>query len=58
MQSAHCRDDLVSLQIEALTNADFRGEYNATAPNPVRMSELCAALGAPLIPPHLDPSPL
>lgn len=39
------RDDLVDLIIEALRNAAYSGVYNATAPKPVRMSELCSALG-------------
>lgn len=39
------RDDLVDLYIEALQNSSFNGTYNATAPNPVRMSELCSSLG-------------
>jgi NAD dependent epimerase/dehydratase family enzyme len=41
-----CRDDLVSLIIEALQNPSYSGVYNGTAPNPVRMSELCSSLGA------------
>ncbi len=40
------RDDLVSLIIEALQNPSYKGVYNGTAPNPVRMSELCSSLGA------------
>ena len=40
------RDDLVSLIIEALQNPAYSGVYNGTAPNPVRMSELCSSLGA------------
>lgn len=39
------RDDLVDLIIEALRNPSYTGVYNATAPKPVRMSELCSALG-------------
>ena len=42
------RDDLVSLIIEALQNPSYKGVYNGTAPNPVRMSELCSSLGAVL----------
>ena len=42
-----CRDDLVNMVTEALTNKSFKGTYNATAPNPVRMSDLCASLGRP-----------
>ncbi|KAK9806784.1 hypothetical protein WJX72_002731 [[Myrmecia] bisecta] len=40
------RDDLVDLMIEAVRNPSYEGVYNATAPNPVRMSELCATLGS------------
>ncbi|HEY9819908.1 MAG TPA: TIGR01777 family oxidoreductase, partial [Candidatus Sericytochromatia bacterium] len=39
------RDDLVNLILEALTRSDLEGVLNATAPNPVRMSELCQTLG-------------
>jgi hypothetical protein len=39
------RDDLVDLIISALSNPGFKGIYNATAPKPVRMSELCSELG-------------
>jgi NAD dependent epimerase/dehydratase family enzyme len=44
----HSRDDLVALLVEALRNPDYSGVYNGTAPNPVRMSELCSSLGAVL----------
>lgn len=40
------RDDLVSLILEAIHNPQYRGVYNATAPKPVRMGELCNVLGA------------
>ena len=36
----------MSLIIEALQNPSYKGVYNGTAPNPVRMSELCSSLGA------------
>lgn len=39
------RDDLVALIMESLTNPEYSGVYNGTAPNPVRMSELCSQLG-------------
>lgn len=39
------RDDLLELLIAALGDASYSGVYNATAPKPVRMSELCSALG-------------
>eukprot|EP00195_Chlamydomonas_chlamydogama_P017275 CAMPEP_0202902066 /NCGR_PEP_ID=MMETSP1392-20130828/16147_1 /ASSEMBLY_ACC=CAM_ASM_000868 /TAXON_ID=225041 /ORGANISM="Chlamydomonas chlamydogama, Strain SAG 11-48b" /LENGTH=299 /DNA_ID=CAMNT_0049588749 /DNA_START=231 /DNA_END=1130 /DNA_ORIENTATION=- len=40
------RDDLVDLIVQALANPAYKGTYNATAPKPVRMSELCSAMGA------------
>ena len=39
------RDDLVNLIAEAIARSDLTGVYNATAPNPVRMSQLCQTLG-------------
>ena len=42
-----CRDDLVNLLIESVQNPAYKGIFNGTAPNPVRMSELCSSLGAP-----------
>jgi uncharacterized protein len=39
------RDDLVNLILRALVQPDMEGVFNATAPNPVRMSELCQTLG-------------
>ena len=39
------RDDLVNLILKALTDPNLQGVFNATAPNPVRMNELCQALG-------------
>eukprot|EP00983_Pelagomonas_calceolata_P028510 893090-Pelagomonas_calceolata.AAC.1 len=39
------RDDLVELIVESLKNPAYSGIYNATAPKPVRMSELCSSLG-------------
>ncbi|KAJ3672451.1 hypothetical protein LUZ60_007172 [Juncus effusus] len=38
-------DDLVSLIYESLTNPSYKGVINGTAPNPVRMSEICSHLG-------------
>jgi len=55
--TAACRDDLVNLYIEALQNSSFKGTYNATAPNPVRMSELCSSLGRVLGRPSWLPVP-
>jgi len=39
------REDLVELMVQALTRSEMAGTFNATAPNPVRMSELCQTLG-------------
>ena len=39
------REDLVNLILQALTNPQMEGVYNATAPNPVRMTEFCQTLG-------------
>ena len=36
----------MALLVEALNNPGYSGVYNGTAPNPVRMSELCSSLGA------------
>ena len=38
-------DDLVNLIIQALTKPEIEGVFNATAPNPVRMSELAQTMG-------------
>ncbi len=51
------RDDLVNLILEALTRSDLEGVFNATAPNPVRMSELCQTLGETLNRPSWLPVP-
>lgn len=39
------RDDLCAMLVEAVRNPSYEGVYNATAPSPVRMGELCEALG-------------
>lgn len=39
------REDLVSLILQALSQAGMEGVYNATAPHPVRMTELSNTLG-------------
>ncbi len=52
-----CRDDLVNMYIQALQDDSFSGVYNATAPNPVRMSELCSSLGGQLGRPSWLPVP-
>ncbi|XP_020529486.1 epimerase family protein SDR39U1 homolog, chloroplastic isoform X3 [Amborella trichopoda] len=38
-------DDLVSLIMEALSNQSYKGVINGTAPNPVRLGEMCEQLG-------------
>ncbi|XP_039036125.1 epimerase family protein SDR39U1 homolog, chloroplastic-like isoform X2 [Hibiscus syriacus] len=38
-------DDIVDLIYEALSNPSYKGVINGTAPNPVRLSELCSQLG-------------
>lgn len=38
-------DDVVNLIIQALKKPEMEGVYNATAPNPVRMSQLCETMG-------------
>src|SRR5579883_1012571 len=39
------REDLVNLILQALTQPQMEGVYNATAPNPVRMAEFSHTLG-------------
>ncbi len=39
------REDVCSLIIQALTNAQMEGVYNATAPKPVRMTDLSQTMG-------------
>ena len=51
------RDDLVNLILEALNRPDIEGVLNATALNPVRMSELCQNLGKTLERPSWLPVP-
>ncbi|MBE9125897.1 MULTISPECIES: TIGR01777 family oxidoreductase [unclassified Coleofasciculus] len=51
------RDDLVSLILKALTQDDIEGVFNATAPNPVRMSEFCQKVGEVLNRPSWLPVP-
>lgn len=38
-------DDVVNLILQALTRTDMQGVYNATAPNPIRMTELSTTMG-------------
>lgn len=51
------REDVVNLIIQALTNPQLEGVYNATAPNPVRMGEFCKTLGKVLNRPSWLPVP-
>lgn len=51
------REDLVNLIITALNNADMKGVYNATAPNPVRMAQFCQILGEVMNRPSWLPVP-
>lgn len=51
------REDLVNLIIKALLDSSMQGTYNATAPNPVRMSELSHALGEVMNRPSWLPVP-
>lgn len=51
------REDLVSLIIEAIQRQDLEGVFNATAPNPVRMNELCQTLAEVMNRPNWLPVP-
>jgi uncharacterized protein (TIGR01777 family) len=51
------RDDLVNLIIFALTHSEVEGVVNGTAPNPVRMEQLCHSLGEVLHRPSWLPVP-
>ncbi len=51
------RDDLVALLLAALDDVRFAGPVNATAPAPVPMKELAAALGRVLRRPAFAPAP-
>jgi uncharacterized protein len=51
------REDMVSLILTALTESSWSGVYNATAPNPVRMTELCQTLGSTMNRPSWLPVP-
>jgi uncharacterized protein len=50
-------DDIVNLILEALTKPQMQGVYNATAPNPVRMSELSQTMGQVMNRPSWLPVP-
>lgn len=51
------RDDLVALILFALEQESMQGTFNATAPQPVRMTELCHVLGELLHRPSWLPVP-
>ncbi len=51
------REDVCSLIIQALTNSQMEGVYNATAPNPVRMTDLCQTMGEVMNRPSWLPVP-
>ncbi len=50
-------DDLVALIQQAINHGEYQGVYNATTPNPVRMSELCNTLGEVMNRPSWLPVP-
>lgn len=50
-------DDIVDLFIAAAQDSSYAGVYNGTAPNPVRMSDLCLRLGETLNRPSWLPVP-
>ncbi|KAG6588414.1 Epimerase family protein SDR39U1-like, chloroplastic, partial [Cucurbita argyrosperma subsp. sororia] len=50
-------DDIVDLIYEALINPSYKGVINGTAPNPVKLSELCERLGAAMGRPSWLPVP-
>ncbi|MBW4672146.1 MAG: TIGR01777 family oxidoreductase [Cyanomargarita calcarea GSE-NOS-MK-12-04C] len=50
-------DDIVNLIIQALTNPEISGVYNATAPNPVRMADLSKTMGQVMNRPSWLPVP-
>ncbi|EDX84038.1 conserved hypothetical protein TIGR01777 [Synechococcus sp. PCC 7335] len=50
-------DDLVSLFLKALLDSSMHGVYNGTAPEPVRMKDLCQTLGEVMDRPSWLPVP-
>ncbi|MGB7248914.1 MAG: TIGR01777 family oxidoreductase [Phormidesmis sp.] len=50
-------DDLVSLYLKALLDSSMRGVYNGTAPEPLRMNDLCQTLGEVMDRPSWLPVP-
>ncbi len=51
------RDDLVNLFMQSLTDENMSGIYNGTAPHPVRMADMCDALGKVMNRPSWLPVP-
>lgn len=51
------RDDVIGMILSALQDSKWSGIYNATAPNPVRMGELCSELGSVMGRPSFFPVP-
>ena len=51
------RDDVVKLMIAAITDSNMRGVYNATAPNPVTMTDFAQTLGTVMNRPSWLPVP-
>ena len=51
------RDDLANLMIAALTQPNMSGIFNGTAPNPVRMTNFCKAMGDAMNRPSWLPVP-
>ncbi|MBD2608674.1 TIGR01777 family protein [Scytonema hofmannii FACHB-248] len=50
-------DDIVNLILQAITKPEMQGVYNATAPNPVRVSELSQTMGQVMNRPSWLPVP-
>lgn len=50
-------DDVVNIIVQALTNPQLEGVYNATAPNPVRMNDLSQTMGQVMNRPSWLPVP-
>ncbi len=51
------REDMVQLILQALTQSNMDGVYNATAPTPVKMAEFCTMMGDVLHRPSWLPVP-
>ena len=51
------RDDVVGMILQGVEDSTWSGVYNGVAPNPVRMGELCSALGDVMQRPSFVPVP-